>query len=153
MCTAVIALQSIILPPSRPISRFTSASVVNLAMLREIAAHELVDTSPPAYTQSAAPPPYIEQDVTSAEPFTVARLLFCYGFIFPMFWFAGAFILAMPLKAPAAWEESKTEEERTMLFKVLRATEVKWGKRCLYASLGFTLLLVTVLAHIFATHH
>ena len=54
-------------------------------------------------------------------------------------------ILTQPLNAPISWEEAKSEEERAAMIKVLRETEIKWSKRCLYASLGFTLALAAVI--------
>lgn len=79
----------------------------------------------PPYTRSAAPPPYIESEEPSdKEPNTLARQLFQYGFIFPLFWFVGIFILSSSLNAPENWEETKTEDERRELLAVLRATEV-----------------------------
>jgi hypothetical protein len=93
----MIAPENIALPPSRPSSPapqpVASTSAVTLDAVPEPAAHEVVDAPPPAYTRSAAPPPYASQDDdANAEPFTVARLLFRYGFMFPLFWFVGAFV-------------------------------------------------------------
>ncbi|KAH7106983.1 hypothetical protein BKA62DRAFT_668058 [Auriculariales sp. MPI-PUGE-AT-0066] len=152
----VIAPQNIVLPLSRPSSPVASTSAITLDVVPEPTAHELPDVSPPAYSRrDTAPPSYIEQDKASTEPFTVARMLFHYGFLFPLFWLVGAFrrvltrpwwqILTMPPNPPASWEESKTEEERAALLKVLRVTEVKWGKRCLYATLGFAVLLLVII--------
>lgn len=76
--------------------------------------------------------------------------LFRFGFLFPLFWLAGALILISPLRAPEDWEVSKTEAEREELIESMRRTEMKWAKRCLVAFSLFSLvILVAVLAAVF----
>ncbi|KZV99040.1 hypothetical protein EXIGLDRAFT_746364 [Exidia glandulosa HHB12029] len=104
-----------------------------------------IDVPPPVYTRSAAPPPYVEDEESADKELnTLARQLFQYGFFFPLFWFVGACILASNLNPPENWEETKTEDERRELIARLRATEVKWARRCLFASIGFLFLIATV---------
>ncbi|KZT70441.1 hypothetical protein DAEQUDRAFT_689102 [Daedalea quercina L-15889] len=106
------------------------------------------DGAPPPYSYSTEPPAYTRY----AEHPTLAMYLFKFGFLFPMFWIAGALILVSPLRAPEDWELSKTEAEREELIGSMRQTEVKWAKRCLIALSIFALVvLVVVLAAVFLT--
>ncbi|KAL7284079.1 hypothetical protein ACG7TL_001357 [Trametes sanguinea] len=100
-----------------------------------------VESLPPPYEHSIAPPAYSS---VSDQP-TLAMYLFKFGFLFPLFWLAGAFILFSPLQAPADWETSKPEYERQEIIESMRRTEVKWAKRCLVALL-ITILLVAAIA-------
>jgi hypothetical protein len=103
------------------------------------------------------PPPYSGEDAElpsysreAPEPVTLAMFLFKFGFLFPLFWILGAFILVLPLRAPparaeeygtpGAWLPEKTEAERQAIIDRMRSVELKWAKRCLYAL--FTLLVV-----------
>jgi len=95
--------------------------------------------SPPAYSphgDTESLPAYSEDGPTS-----LARYMFMYGFLFPPFWLMGIAILLSPLRTPADWGIDKTEEERATVLKHLRAEEVKWAKKCLWA----TLVLLVVL--------
>jgi len=69
--------------------------------------------------------------------------LFKFGFLFPLFWLAGIFILVSPLQAPENWEPTKTEAEREELIQLMRRTEKKWATRCFAA---FSLFLVIAIA-------
>lgn len=79
------------------------------------------------------------------EPKTLARALFQYGFLMPLFWFFGAAILFMDLayhQTPAELaEDPRTPDERKADLAVLRRAEVRWAWRSLYA---IVLLLLTV---------
>ncbi|KAI0659306.1 hypothetical protein C8Q70DRAFT_1054149 [Cubamyces menziesii] len=94
---------------------------------------------PPPYECSIDPPAYTQ---VSDQP-TLAMYLFKFGFLFPLFWVAGAFILLSPLQAPSDWEASKPEYERQEIIESMRRTEIKWAKRCLFALL---VLVITVAA-------
>ncbi|KAH9923307.1 hypothetical protein B0H21DRAFT_781481 [Amylocystis lapponica] len=87
------------------------------------------DDDLPPYSCASEPPAY--DDV--AEHPTLAMYLFKLGFLFPLFWLAGALIVLSPLHAPEGWEPFKTEAERQELIERMRQTELKWGKRCLLA--------------------
>ncbi|KAL6306014.1 hypothetical protein BKA93DRAFT_730140 [Sparassis latifolia] len=103
------------------------------------------DDVPPPYT-AENPPAYTRTD----EQPTLAQYLFLYGFLFPVFWLAGAFILISPLRAPDDWETTKTEAERLELIQAMRRTEVRWAKRCLLAlTVLAVLILIIVLAVVF----
>ncbi|EGO03343.1 hypothetical protein SERLA73DRAFT_165070 [Serpula lacrymans var. lacrymans S7.3] len=98
---------------------------------------------PPPYAYGVEPPAY----ASTAEPVTLAMYLFKFGFVFPLFWLLGAIILVSPLSAPADFEPSKTEGERQELVQKMRATELKWAKRCAWA-LVILLLAVAVIVGI-----
>ncbi|KAI0777266.1 hypothetical protein BD413DRAFT_490360 [Trametes elegans] len=101
---------------------------------------------PPPYECSLDPPAYSR---VSDQP-TLAMYLFKFGFLFPLFWIAGAFILLSPLEAPSDWESSKPEYERQEIIESMRRTEIKWAKRCLWALLATTLVVTaTVLLALF----
>ncbi|KAH9939876.1 hypothetical protein B0H21DRAFT_780505 [Amylocystis lapponica] len=87
------------------------------------------DTPPPPYASVSELPAY----TAAAEPQTLAKYFFLFGFLFPLFWLAGSLILVSSLRAPAGWESEKTEAEREQLIADMRRTEVKWAKRCLLA--------------------
>ncbi|PPQ84462.1 hypothetical protein CVT26_007393 [Gymnopilus dilepis] len=109
-------------------------------------------------SSEVAPPPYAaeagiplpEYSLRAPEPVTLAMYLFFFGFLFPPFWFFGAFILCSPLREPPtssedgtpAWMPEKTEEERKEMIANLRAVELKWAKRCLYALLAVVMTAV-----------
>ena len=65
--------------------------------------------------------------------------------MFPLFWLAGIVVLISPLSAPEGWEPTKTEAERQELIELLKKTERKWAKRCLWA-----FLILAVVAAIIA---
>ncbi|EPS97415.1 hypothetical protein FOMPIDRAFT_23496, partial [Fomitopsis schrenkii] len=98
------------------------------------------DDAPPPYSYPAEPPAYTRY----AEHPTLAMYLFKFGFLFPLFWIAGALILISPLRAPEEWELSKTEAEHQELIEGMRRTEIKWAKRCLIALLVLTVAIVVV---------
>ncbi|KAI8986739.1 hypothetical protein BD414DRAFT_440183 [Trametes punicea] len=100
-----------------------------------------VESLPPPYEYSVDPPAYSR---VSEQP-TLAMYLFKFGFLFPLFWLAGALILLSPLEAPSDWETSKPEHERQELIESMRRTEVKWAKRCLVALLVASLAVAAVI--------
>ncbi|KAI0777264.1 hypothetical protein BD413DRAFT_601726 [Trametes elegans] len=96
---------------------------------------------PPSYECSLDPPAYSRV----ADQPTLAMYLFKFGFLFPLFWIAGAFILLSPLEAPSDWESSKPEYERQEIIESMRRTEIKWAKRCLWALLATALVAAAVI--------
>ncbi|CCM03999.1 uncharacterized protein FIBRA_06156 [Fibroporia radiculosa] len=98
------------------------------------------DDVPPPYSRSSEPPAYSR----FAEHPTLAMYLFKFGFLFPLFWLAGALILLSPLRAPEDWEETKTEAERQELLRSMRRTEIKWAKYCLAAFALFAAVVISV---------
>lgn len=93
---------------------------------------------PPPYMNATEPPAY---NSTPAEPVTLAMYLYRFGFVFPPFWVIGAIILVSPLKAPADFEPTKSENERQELVQIMRDAEIKWAKRSAWALL---ILLVVI---------
>ncbi|KAH8826970.1 hypothetical protein DL96DRAFT_1605033 [Flagelloscypha sp. PMI_526] len=94
----------------------------------------------PSYSEDASPPTYSLKD---KQP-TLAEYLFKFGFIFFPFWILGACILCSPLQTPSssdsdstAWLPHKTDAERQVIVSRIRALELKWAKRCLYACIAF----------------
>jgi len=71
------------------------------------------------------------------EPKTLARALFLYGFVMPLFWVFGASILFLDLAYHQTPEElaedPRTLEERKADLRVLRRAEVRWAWRSVYA--------------------
>ncbi|KZT70457.1 hypothetical protein DAEQUDRAFT_756345 [Daedalea quercina L-15889] len=99
-----------------------------------------LDDAPPPYSYSSEPPAYTRY----VEHPTLAMYLFKFGFLFPLFWIAGALILISPLRAPEEWEITKTEAEREELMQAMRHTEMKWAKRCLIALSVLALLIAAI---------
>ncbi|KAG2002454.1 hypothetical protein CC2G_004647 [Coprinopsis cinerea AmutBmut pab1-1] len=92
----------------------------------------------PAYAEEDdSLPKYTPYD----EPATLAMYLFKFGFLFPLFWIFGAFILVSPLREPPSneaspsWMPEKTEAERQAFIAHMRKAELKWARRCLWAIL------------------
>ena len=101
------------------------------------------------------------------EPATLARYMFIYGFcmcpsfgcvlhlphivfsVFPLFWLMGVAILLSPLKPTPEWEMGKTREEQTALLSRMRTEELKWAKRCLWATLTLFAVLAAVAVTIY----
>lgn len=117
----------------------------------------------PSYEYATASEPPAYSNVSDTP--TLAMYLFKFGFrtflfltflryqrpdesflptVFPLFWFAGAFILLSPLRAPEDWESSKPEYERHEIIESMRRAELKWARRCLVASLVLTLAALAI---------
>ncbi|KAH7909996.1 hypothetical protein BJ138DRAFT_1066079 [Hygrophoropsis aurantiaca] len=92
------------------------------------------EPAPPAYSQEGDCEKLPTYDECTTEPVTLARYLFVYGFFFPVFWLVGITIIFSPLRVSPGWESDKTEEEKQQLLSEMRATELKWAKRCLLAT-------------------
>jgi len=82
------------------------------------------------------------------EPKTLARLLFLYGFLMPLFWLFGASIIFLQLKyvpdANATVEDPRTEEERTADLAVIRRAELRWAWRSVYAIVVLVMLTAAI---------
>ncbi|KAH9926793.1 uncharacterized protein B0H18DRAFT_1118851 [Fomitopsis serialis] len=105
------------------------------------------DDAPPPYSCSSAPPAYTRY----AEHPTLAMYLFKFGFLFPLFWIAGALILIFP-SAPPRTGSSRRRSRAGELIENMRGTEIKWAKRCLIAlSVLILVVLTVVLAAVFLT--
>ncbi|KAI0336786.1 hypothetical protein GY45DRAFT_1315431 [Cubamyces sp. BRFM 1775] len=130
----------------RPSSSRRTLSLTGTRDSRHDDAHAptLVDAEaalpPPPYECSIDPPSYTQ---VSDQP-TLAMYLFKFGFLFPLFWVAGAFILLSPLQAPEDWEAAKPEYERQEMIESMRRTEIKWAKRCLVAVLVLAIAVAAI---------
>ncbi|KAF8711811.1 hypothetical protein RHS03_01402, partial [Rhizoctonia solani] len=114
--------------------------------------------SPPYYQ----PAPSYE---TVEDPVTLASYLFKYGFVFPLFWLVGAFIIISDLhhestsgssleSAPASPTAPKNAYELQLKreeMALLRLAELKWAWRCAYAFGIWFALLITFLAVVIGT--
>ncbi|TBU31349.1 hypothetical protein BD311DRAFT_716535 [Dichomitus squalens] len=101
----------------------------------------LEDVPPPyEHSESMEPPMY----TAVADQPTLAMYLFKFGFLFPLFWVAGALILLSPLSAPPDWELTKSTIEREELILSMRRTEVKWARRCAAALSVFVVVALAL---------
>jgi len=101
------------------------------------------------YSVLPPPPPYVDIELPAyslepidEEPPTLAKYIFVFGFLFPLFWILGAVILLYPLTLPREFQvkPSKSREELELCERIIRAAEVKWAKRCAWAL--FTLIVL-----------
>ncbi|KAG9125219.1 hypothetical protein FRC07_008540 [Ceratobasidium sp. 392] len=116
--------------------------------------------APPQY--EVPPAPSYE---TVEDPVTLASYLFKYGFVFPLFWLVGAFIIISDLQqdsnslsnveaqpssptTPKSPYELQLKREEMAL---LRVAELKWAWRCAYAFAVWFAFVITVLAVIIGT--
>lgn len=117
-------------------------------------------------------PPYYQPAPsyeTVEDPVTLASYLFKYGFVFPLFWLIGAFIIISDLHnesssssslesqltsqppsptAPKSPYELQLKQEEMAL---LRLAELKWAWRCAYAFAIWFVLFVTAVAVVLGT--
>ncbi|KAI0037247.1 hypothetical protein K488DRAFT_20237, partial [Vararia minispora EC-137] len=75
---------------------------------------------------------------------SLAMYLFKFGFLCPILWFLSVFIILCPLTAPADWETSKTPAQRARLLQHMRATEVRWATRSLFAAFVLCVIIAVV---------
>ncbi|KAI0705963.1 hypothetical protein C8T65DRAFT_740690 [Cerioporus squamosus] len=89
------------------------------------------------------------------EPKTRARLFFLVGFVCPLLWLAGAFILFYPTPQPEmASLPVHSTQERGRRLAVYRKAETKWAKRCLWAWVCVMAIVpVIVVAAVLANKH
>ncbi|KAG8708975.1 hypothetical protein FRC08_018604 [Ceratobasidium sp. 394] len=114
-----------------------------------------------AQRQGNAPPQYYAPPAPSYEtvedPVTLASYLFKYGFIFPLFWLVGAFIIISDLQQDSnslsnveAQSSSPPKSPYELQLKreemaLLRLAELKWAWRCAYAfAIWFALFIITL---------
>ncbi|KAF8603977.1 hypothetical protein BDV93DRAFT_441473 [Ceratobasidium sp. AG-I] len=123
-----------------------------------------------ARRQSDAPPQYHVPPAPSYEAVeevvTLASYLFKYGFVFPLFWLVGAFIIVSDLQHGADASASALESQpsspttpkspyelqlKTEEMALLRLAELKWAWRCAYAFAIWFVLAITALAVVLGT--
>ncbi|KAI0632693.1 hypothetical protein C8Q77DRAFT_1058460 [Trametes polyzona] len=79
------------------------------------------------------------EEESSAEPKTLARRLFWFGFAFPLLWILGAFVLFAPTQYEPDLERASVGSAQDLQrHKVAyRAAEERWARRCLIAGVSF----------------
>ncbi|GLB40145.1 hypothetical protein LshimejAT787_0800160 [Lyophyllum shimeji] len=103
---------------------------------------------PPPYTHSVEPPSYTADPppLPSSEPRTLPMYMFILGFVCPLFWLIGAFMLRPPHAHrrgafdPYASlpEAEKAAAEREAERQMRRwEVEMRWAKRCMWAAVVF----------------
>lgn len=119
---------------------------------------EFFGASRKSRAQAAASPPYSsEKDFqlpaydANAEPMTLARFMFIYGFIFPPFWIMGIVIRFSELRPAEDWGVGKSEDEKDRLMAEMRTTEVKWANRCIYALLTLITIIAVIVTAVVVT--
>jgi hypothetical protein len=79
-----------------------------------------------------------------SEPQTLAKYLFKFGFVIPLFWVFGAIMVIHPMsplaqhtpwppdEAFVAWynQNIRTEEDKVEFITLMHEIEMKWAKRC-----------------------
>jgi len=98
-----------------------------------------------------------------SEPQTLAKYLFKFGFVLPLFWVFGAIMLVhpmsplsqrspwMPDEAFVAWynQNIRTEEDKVEFIAMMHDVEMKWAKRCGIALGLFVCICVAIGATVF----
>ncbi|RDB26744.1 hypothetical protein Hypma_005358 [Hypsizygus marmoreus] len=96
----------------------------------------------PPYTLNPDPPVYTEH-VQHREPKTLARYLFILGFVCPVLWVAGAFMMRYPAHNGPVYLPSvtglpdKAVGGQYDFVQSRRIAEFKWAKRCMVAVFSF----------------
>jgi len=105
------------------------------------------------------PPPYAlstkedygnfdDEEVIPTHVEAFAKNLFWWGFLCPLFWLAGIFLIFSTLRAPPSWDEEMTPEESVRILHRIREVELLWAWRCLYAlstfAISATLLFIII---------
>lgn len=90
-----------------------------------------LDAPPPFHDLEDDPAPPYQQ--TNQNPETLARYLFRFGFIFPLFWVLGASIIFAKLHPIPYTISGKSPSEQEEELAILRTTELKWAWRSFYA--------------------
>ncbi|WWC98277.1 hypothetical protein V866_005168 [Kwoniella sp. B9012] len=88
-------------------------------------------------------PCYAEE--TQTEPKTLARALWKWGWICPLLWIIGMCIMWIPLKPVEEERDPKKAQKLEEMIVILRKTEMIYAKRCAYGTLGFSVLLITII--------
>ncbi|WWC92440.1 uncharacterized protein L201_007398 [Kwoniella dendrophila CBS 6074] len=104
------------------------------------------DLSDSTFSTSDDLPCYAEE--TQTEPKTLARALWRWGWLCPLLWIIGMFILWIPLKPIEEESDPEKAQKLEEMIVILRKTEVRYARKCAYGTLGFStlLILITVIA-------
>ncbi|ORX40828.1 hypothetical protein BD324DRAFT_647734 [Kockovaella imperatae] len=87
-------------------------------------------------------PVYSEQRNTETN--TLAKELWKWGWLCPLLWGVGMTILWVPLHTEDEEDPEKAQRMRE-LCDIVRETEVKYAKRCLYGFVGFSVLVALII--------
>ncbi|ORY28033.1 hypothetical protein BCR39DRAFT_446188, partial [Naematelia encephala] len=83
---------------------------------------------------------------TQTEPKTLARGLWRWGWVCPLFWAVGMCILWIPLKPIEEEQDVEKAQKLEEMLVILRKTELKYARWCLWGFLGFlTIIAVAVI--------
>ncbi|OCF78940.1 hypothetical protein I204_00884 [Kwoniella mangroviensis CBS 8886] len=82
---------------------------------------------------------------TQTEPKTLARALWKWGWICPLLWIIGMCIMWIPLKPIEEESDPEKAQKLEEMIVILRKAEMKYAKRCAYGTLGFSVLLMTII--------
>ncbi|KDN40559.1 hypothetical protein RSAG8_08031, partial [Rhizoctonia solani AG-8 WAC10335] len=120
-----------------------------------------------AQAEPEAPPFYqpAPSYETVEDPITLASYLFKYGFVFPLFWLVGAFIIISDLHhessslsylesqppSPTAPKDVYELQLKREEMALLRLAELKWAWRCAYAFAIWSALIIVALAVMIGT--
>jgi len=121
----------------------TSPSAMELGQIG--ASSELL----PSYDAESDPAPAYTR--LNERPETLARYLFRYGFLCPIFWGFGAAILFWDLNPLPRVIDGKSAAEQAEELSIMRATELKWACRSLYALIVFSAVVGSFVVALYAT--
>nr|XP_031859537.1 uncharacterized protein CI109_004999 [Kwoniella shandongensis]KAA5526609.1 hypothetical protein CI109_004999 [Kwoniella shandongensis] len=125
-------------PPSYIPSSAGIPSIDPVPTLFDISLGE--SSSSPTFSEDL--PRYAEQ--TQTEPKTLAKALWKWGFLCPLFWIVGVMIMFIPLKAELPEEDPEKAQKLEEMITVLRKTEMKYAKRSMYSLVGFVALIAII---------
>ncbi|WVF67757.1 hypothetical protein IAT40_002517 [Kwoniella sp. CBS 6097] len=82
---------------------------------------------------------------TETEPKTLARALWRWGFLCPLLWFIGMCIMWIPLKPIEEERDAEKAQKLEEMIVILRETELKYAKKCMWGFTAFTILLIAII--------
>ncbi|RXK41049.1 hypothetical protein M231_01680 [Tremella mesenterica] len=111
-----------------PAERLVEPQVVGMGLNRDMSFESL--------------PTYAEENQTESN--TLATGLWKYGFFCPLLWIIGTCILCIPLTPPEEETDPEKAQKVQEIITILRATELKYAKRCAYSLAAFVLLIAII---------
>jgi len=108
---------------------------------------------PPPYTHSVEPPSYTYDPPPTTEPRTLPMYMFILGFVCPLLWLVGAFMMRTPHShrtgafdpyASLSGAEKAAAEREAERRQRRWEVEMKWAKRCMWAAVLFVCVGLTV---------
>ncbi|WVR09757.1 hypothetical protein IAU60_006833 [Kwoniella sp. DSM 27419] len=136
-------------PPSYPGQGITShpeppleSSVDLTAGLGYLSESGATAPSPTGWSTDELP---LYTEDTRTEPLTLARGLWLWGFLCPLLWFLGMCILWIPLRPVEEELDLERAQKIQEMITILRRTELKYAKRCMWALLSFLAILLSII--------